>query len=180
MKTPDSKKPKNENQGPVFQASQHYQSELKTIERSWQTFQSLTKKQERAFQQMLAHYDELEKEIEKLESREESILRRMAPQERKPETKDLLGSLQSQKLHDLTLEQVAHWRKKLSETRKQTSPRLPYILRILEIKRKHPSLSAAAIYSRLYPGLKRRHRNSADKRMQEMREIQRIIDWHAK
>ena len=180
MKRPDFKKLKNENHGPVFQASQHCQSELKTIEKSWQIFQALTKKQEGAFQQMLAHYDELEKEIEKLECREESILRRMAPQERKPETKDLLGSLQSRKLQDLTLEQVAHWRKKLSETRKQRSPRLPYILRILEIKRKHPSLSAAAIHARLYPGLKPRHRKNTDKQIQTIREIQRIIDWHAK
>ena len=180
MKRLDSKKTKIETPAPVFQTSQHCQSELKTIEKSWQTFQALTKKQERAFQQMLAHYDELEKEIEKLECREESILRRMAPQERKSETKDLLGSLQGKKLNDLTLEQVAHWRKKLSQTRTERSPRLPYILRILEIKRKHPSLGPAAIYARLHPGLKRRPRNSPDKGTQKMREIQRIIDWYAK
>ncbi|PYX56263.1 MAG: hypothetical protein DMG76_15350 [Acidobacteria bacterium] len=145
---------------------------------------ALKRQQEKAFQQMLESYDELDKEITKLESREESILSRMAKQEKKTpgnqESKPLLGRSHSQKLNDLTLEPVAYWRKKLSENKKARRPRLPDILRILEMKRKHPSLGATAIYARLHPTPRKGEWNPTGKRMQEVRQIQKILDWYAK
>lgn len=186
MKKPRSTKRKNASPTPVSVPAhvlRHYQPKLKVIKKSWETLLALKSQKETAFQQMLEFYDELDKEIEKLESREQAIVSKIAEQQRiKPavgERKTLLGISHGEKLN-LTSDHVAYWRKKLGEKRKGERPRFPEMIQILELKQKYPSLGAAAILGKLYPDLKKRKRERASKWEQMLHEVQKVIDWYTK
>lgn len=162
-----------------------YQPELDAIDKSWEVFLALKSQTETAFQQMMEFYDELDKEIHQLESREEAILQLVSEKEGKQlvvrARKTLTGLPHRKKIADRTGDYVAYWRKRLSERRKEGRPRLPDTLRILELKRKKPSLSAAAIFDKLYPESKKAKARSINERLHVIREIQKIlVDWQNK
>ena len=162
-----------------------YQPELDAIDKSWEVFLALKSQTETAFQQMMEFYDELDKEIRQLESREDAILQQISEKEAKqPDAgarKTLLGLPHRRGTADRTGDYVAYWRKRISEKRKEGKPRLLDTLRILELKRKKPSLTAAAIFDRLYPKSKKTKDRSINERVHVIREIQKILaDWRNK
>jgi hypothetical protein len=103
-----------------------YQAELDAIDKSWEVFLALKSQTEAAFQQMMEFYDELDKEIHLLESREKATLQLISEKEgnqpvvRAKQT--LTGLPHRKKMADSTGDYVAYWRKRLGEKRKEGRP----------------------------------------------------------